>query len=81
MGLMLFYKQFCTDTDPNTGKNRGSPIFRYSSEFRYSSRSWKTHHLILNPTRTMKRRGGQLEQREEGGQLERREEGGQLEEM
>ena len=29
-----------TDTDPNTGKNRRSPIFRYSSEFRYSSCGW-----------------------------------------
>ena len=26
-----------TDTDPNTGKNRGRPIFRFSSEFRYLS--------------------------------------------
>ena len=26
-----------TDTDPNTGKNRSCPIFRYSSEFRYFS--------------------------------------------
>ena len=24
-----------TDPDPNTGKSRRSPIFRYSSEFRY----------------------------------------------
>ena len=33
-----------TDTDPNTGKNRSSPIFRCSSEFRYSSCSLKTTH-------------------------------------
>ena len=31
-----------TDPDPNTGKNRSSPIFRYSSEFRYSSYSYDT---------------------------------------
>ena len=32
----LFYMGVVsTDTDPNTGKNRRSPIFRYSSEFRY----------------------------------------------
>ena len=31
-----------TDTDPNTGKNHSSPIFRYSSEFRYFSCSWET---------------------------------------
>ena len=29
-----------TDTDPNTGKSRRSPIFRRSSEFRYSSCCW-----------------------------------------
>ena len=29
--------QMFTDTDPNTGKNRGRPIFRFSCEFRYSS--------------------------------------------
>ena len=31
-----------TDTDPNTGKNRSTTIFRYCCEFRYSSRSWQT---------------------------------------
>ena len=33
---------FTTDTDPNTGKNRSSTIFRYCCEFRYLSRSWQT---------------------------------------
>ena len=36
----LQYKSCCTDTDPNTGKNRSSTIFRYCCEFRYLSRSW-----------------------------------------
>ena len=42
--VQFFSVKLSTDTDPNTGKNRSSPIFRYSSEFRYSSRSWQTHH-------------------------------------
>ena len=40
-----FYIEFIyhyTDTDPNTGKNRSSTIFRYCCEFRYLSRSWQT---------------------------------------
>ena len=30
-------KERDTDTDPNNGKNRRSPIFRFSGEFRYSN--------------------------------------------
>ena len=36
-----------TDTDPNTGKNRLSPIFRYSSKFRYSSRLYSSKYVRL----------------------------------
>ena len=34
-----------TDTDPNTGKNRSSTIFRYCCEFRYSSLGWALRGL------------------------------------
>ena len=44
-----------TDTDPNTGINRSSPIFRYSSEFRYSSRSL---HIHIAPWKMFKFFGG-----------------------
>ena len=41
-GLNKSRKKHNTDTDPNTGKNRSRPIFRYSSEFRYCSCTWQT---------------------------------------
>ena len=37
-----------TDTDPNTGKNRSSPIFRYSSEFRYLGFRYSSRYLYYD---------------------------------
>ena len=39
-------QEWYTDPDSNTGKSRRSPIFRYSSDFRYCSCSWQTTYKL-----------------------------------